>query len=344
MKRVPLLVVCANATARIGSGHVVRCLALAQAWMRQGGEVVFLSYFEESTWAKRLDAAGVSLVALQSDDHNNQVSLTLEALQDFPKAPVVLDGYDFSPQLRREIREAGHWLLCLDDVGSCLNCDALLNQNLGAELLFPAIGYDSHLLLGPRFALLREEFVAWRGWQRPIRLNANRVLVTLGGSDPYNRTYDVVSALRTLDGADWQVRVLLGASYKHDESIFHCIGADQRFEVVHDAQNMPQQLAWADIAVAGAGSVCWELAFMGLPALLLVCADNQRLIAQALKERGFAFNLGEPPWNFSLLSETVKTLASDLAMRRTMGRIGQDLVDGIGADRVAETIARIVVG
>ena len=333
------LIIRADANAHIGSGHLLRCLALAQAWKRRGEAAVFLSCFEESAWAKRLEMADFVCVGLPK---TNSEKPTLEALRAFPKSPVVVDGYEFSPQLRPAIRAAGHWLLCLDDEGFALGCDATLNQNLGAQALFPHSQRSPNFWLGPQFALLREEFISWRGWMRPIQSQARHVLVTLGGSDGDNGTESIVAALKTLSGADWQFRVLLGASNQHETLVRRCIGSDARFEVWRDVQQMPQQLAWAEIAIAGAGSVSWELAFFGVAELLLVTADNQRLIAEELDKIGVARNLGRPPWNLQTVALAVEQLARDVSLRQTMAQRGQQLVDGSGADRVAEFIVRAV--
>jgi spore coat polysaccharide biosynthesis predicted glycosyltransferase SpsG len=106
-----------------------------------------------------------------------------------------------------------------------------------------------------------------------------------------------------------------------------------------DVVNMPELMAWANVAVSAGGSTCWELAFMGLPSVILVLADNQKPIAEGLDRAGVAVNLG---WNGQISAErlagTLIKLASSLDLRQRMSYRGQLLIDGNGSRRVVEIL------
>jgi spore coat polysaccharide biosynthesis predicted glycosyltransferase SpsG/RimJ/RimL family protein N-acetyltransferase len=214
------------------------------------------------------------------------------------------------------------------------HADILLNQNLDTEKLKYNCDSDTALLLGPRYALLRQEFLAWRGWQREIPKAAHKVLVTMGGGDPDNVTGAVIRALSDLPGVE--AVVVVGGSNPNLAALNAAIGdRPSTVRLVANATNMPELMAWADVAVAGAGTTSWELAFMGLPCLLMVLADNQRSVAQVLDRQGVSKSLGggrqiDP----AHLARALGALLLDAGQRGQMSRAGRTLVDGRGAGRV----------
>ena len=110
-----------------------------------------------------------------------------------------------------------------------------------------------------------------------------------------------------------------------------------KVRLLGDPHDIPGLMAWADVAISGAGSTCWELAFMGLPAAVLVLADNQRGIAAGLAEYGTAINLGEAAEaTDAQIADALCSLLGDRGLRARMSRKGKGLIDGRGAERVAE--------
>ena len=252
---------------------------------------------------------------------------------------MVVDGYQFDAGYQQRLKQAGLRLLWLDDDGLTRRyvADFVLNQNLGASAtLYADRAPDTQLLLGPRYVLLRRPFLNWRTWERKIGPAAKKILVTLGGSDAANVTLRILEALpRALA---LEVTVLAGASNPNLESLqTYCSCTGDRLIV--DARNMPELMAWADLAVSAAGSTTWELAFMGLPALLLVLAENQVAAAERLAQAGIFANLG---WHYAgstdLFAERLVELAGEPTRREQMSRKGRALVDGRGAERVVKAM------
>src|SRR5262249_50630857 len=120
---------------------------------------------------------------------------------------LVIDGYQFGGGYQRSLKEAGLWVLVVDDYGHADHycADGVLNQNLHArEGLYGHREPGVRLLLGVRYALLRREFTRWRGWERSIPAEAGKLLVTLGGSDPENVTDKAVRALGRPEAGTWE--------------------------------------------------------------------------------------------------------------------------------------------
>jgi UDP-2,4-diacetamido-2,4,6-trideoxy-beta-L-altropyranose hydrolase len=318
------ILVRADGDAKIGTGHVMRCLALAQAWSKGGGDACFASAQITPSLEQRLleDAAQ-----------------TIDLARELGAAWVVADGYRFGSKYQKQIKAAGFRLLLLDDYGHAEHyyADYVLNQNLSVDRKIYANREPStRLLLGGRHALLRREFAAWRGWNRQIPAIGRKILLTLGGSDRNNMTGDILDALTSLRIDDLEIVAVVGGSSPHAKKL-QAIASNhpKSVRLVVDAFNISELMAWADIAIAAGGTTTWELAFMGLPALLFVLAKNQRLVAEQLHAARLARNLGSRYQSSpkQLLRE-VEMLLNSRATRAEMSRIGRTLVDGSGSERV----------
>jgi UDP-2,4-diacetamido-2,4,6-trideoxy-beta-L-altropyranose hydrolase len=385
-----LLLIRADASPRTGTGHVMRCLALAQAWQRAGGEVQFACAEITPSLEARLESEGFAVQHLtaqpgsasdaeqtihllkasspsalrsptsdhgpQTTDHRPRTT-DLRPPTSAPPSWLVADGYLFDAAYQRAIKDAGLRLLLVDDYGHAehYSADLVLNQNLSARAdLYAAREPSTRLLLGTRYALLRGQFLAYKDWQREIPAVARKVLVTLGGADPDNVTGSVFEALRTLDV---EAKVVVGGSNPHLARLkaelettapdFRPLIADlglptsdlcpppSTLHLIEDAANMPELMVWADIAIAAGGTTGWELAFMGLPSVVIALADNQRDIATALHREALAIALG---WHSEVtvpaIAEAVGAMLSDEIRRRAMSQRGRSLVDGNGIARV----------
>ena len=337
------LFVRADANARIGTGHLMRCLALAQGWKARGGQATFITACESEGLRQRLSDEGFQIITLERlypDPADWEI--TSQALAAQLDAWVVLDGYHFDAAHQRQIKEAGHRLLVIDDTAHLDHyyADVVLNQNINAERLHYSCEPYTRLLLGTRYVLLRSEFLAWREWQREIPKVARKVLVTLGGSDPDNQTLKVIRALQQVDVDGLEAVVVVGASNPHFQELQSAIGNSRlAIRLVRNVTNIPELMASADVAVSAGGSTCWELSFMGLPAILIVTAENQKGIAAGLGEYGTAINLG---WYSNISTDRITYLLKDLLLkndiRKNMSKKGRGLIDGLGVNRVKNKV------
>jgi spore coat polysaccharide biosynthesis predicted glycosyltransferase SpsG len=226
--------------------------------------------------------------------------LGVQAASSVPSgAFVVLDGYHLAAP-------DGRYAVIDDNREAPVDGAALvLNQNLHATAaLYADLPAATRVLLGPEYALLRE------GLPRrsdPIRADVARVLVAMGGTDPAGLTAPIAESL-----TEYDVRVATAANF--------------------DA--LAEMFAWADIAVIAAGTTLWEVGYVGLPAVAIVVADNQRAAAKAADAAGFVVHA-----NMAEVAAIVGTL--DAARRSAMRDAGQALFDGGGAARVADAILAV---
>lgn len=321
----------------MGTGHVMRCIALSQAWQDAGGTAAFA--MAQSTEAVRTRLASeccelknVSCAMGTTDDVERTVTLAQELKCDW----VVVDGYHFGADYQRGLGAAGLKVLFVDDYGHSqhYSADVVLNQNLSSSgKLYSNRESWTRLLLGPRYALLRREFNAWRDWERRILPNCHRVLVTMGGSDERNVTATVIKGLCTAALKDLEATVLVGGSNPHLKELQGIARGAPTIKLVKDVSDVGEFMAAADIAISAAGTTVWELCLLGLPSVLIDVADNQTAVAKELHQRGCAIHIGTDVIP-EVFAQKIEWLCEATEARQSLSRSARELVDGKGATRV----------
>lgn len=335
-----LLVIRADADQRMGTGHVMRMIALGQAWADRGGEVRLLGRIESAPLRARLNAEGFELVDV---DHVHPAPADLAALLEHSAVGgwVALDGYHFDTAYMRAVRTAGRKTLVLDDINNrgIYEADVLLNQNFGAESYVYRVNLEARLLSGPRYAMLRREFrysqAAWNGPHQPLRL-----LVTMGGSDPVNFSATVLRALALLSGHNLMVRLVVGPANPNRIELA-ALAATLRLptELVTPGEDMPEHMAWADLAVTAAGSTCWELAHLGVPMLAFELAENQAGVLAGLTSTGAAVSGGRAAGTTpNCVTAVLDALLRSPQRLAELSARARALVDGQGACRMVHAL------
>lgn len=322
----------------------MRCLALAHALQETGGQVVFVMIAPPSTLVQRLINNQVEVIALPehlsaggSEDAERCAALA----EQTGSLWVVLDGYQFDTKYQRRVKDAGLNLLFVDDYGHAEHyyADLLLNQNIDTLDTFNVKREPyTRMLLGTHYAMLRREFRSGTQPRRVISPHARKLLVTLGGSDPDNATLKVIQALQHLHTTDLEVMVVVGTSNVHYETLVAAARhAPIKVHLQRNVTDMPGLMAWADLAISGGGSTCWEMAYMGLPNMIVLLAENQRGIAEGLEASGASVNMG---WQDQLtpkqIGAQIERLLDARDIRAEMSEAGRGLVDGSGALRVVK--------
>ncbi len=344
-----------DASVAIGTGHVTRCLTLAEALRARGATVRFVCREHTGAAFGLIEAAGFALHKLpvtegkplpagyegwlgeawQQDAAKTTGIIRNEAgVADW----LVADHYGIDFQWESALRPVTHRIMVIDDLADRRHdCDLLLDQNLRSEKtsyrdLVPSTGT---VLLGPTYALLREEFRQAR-MRVSVRKGAVRkIVVFFGGSDPTNETEKSVEALRRLNPKGVEVDVIVGASNPLKGRIaslcedlpymrFHCQVSD-----------MARFLAEADLALGAAGVSSWERLALGVPALVIAVADNQLENMRQLDKQGVAVGLGSSQdVTVEALSRAIGELLAAPRLLSSMSGKALGLVDGEGAHRV----------
>ena len=332
------LLIRTDASVGAGTGHVMRCFALAQAWQDSGGKCLFAMAESTPAVERRLLENGMEVERLGAGDGTAEDANQTGYLAAKESAPwIVVDGYPFCSAYQSAIKEAGFKLLFIDDNvhAESYSADLVLNQNIHAKArLYANREPSTRLLLGPRYAMLRREFRRWRNWPREIPATGRKILVTMGGSDPNNLTARAIEAIRQLSDPSLETVILAGGSNPHLCSMEAAIQKES-MRLIADAADVPEWMKWADVAVAGAGTTLWEMCFLGLPGVLLVLAENQANVAAAADKMGIAWSMGKGTELTSLaIARKLAELLNSREQRTRQSEKGRNLVDGRGAERV----------
>ena len=332
----------ADSSVAMGTGHVMRCLALAQAWQDIGGRAIFAMADSTPGIRARLAAESCELVYISSaagTEEDSRQAITLA--REYNAGSVVVDGYQFGADYQHALKSAGVKILFLDDYGHAEHyfADFVLNQNVTAdESLYQQKEPQTWLLLGPRYSLLRREFSAWKDWTREVSPVVRRLLIMMGGSDAENLTARTIEALSSA-GLDLETTIVVGGSNPHlaalEAEVAH---SGLKIELVRDVTNMAERMARADVALSAAGSTCWELCLLGLPALLVDVAENQTALAKELDRRGCAIHIGSRDVSAEAIAAGLRRLCRDHELRISLFQRSRELVDGNGARRVVSVL------
>ena len=304
----------ADASTHIGTGHVMRCLTLAHLLRRRDADVQFISRLlpghlcdhveREGFRVRRLPEARATSVT--SDDPatwlgtttSEDASETRHALATIgrPADWLVIDNYALDASWGTPLRDQTRRIMVIDDLANRRHdCDLLLDQNYYRDLEHRYDGLvpkHCETLLGPRYALLREEFAQARLHARPRDGRVGRLLVFLGGADPENHTAKVLHAILKVGAPRLRVDVVVGASNPHQDSVRALCDSlgDARFH--RQVGNMAELMLAADLAIGAGGATTWERCLLGLPSLILIIAENQRRTTEDLSALGLVRYVG----------------------------------------------------
>lgn len=335
--RAARLYIRVDATAASGLGHLMRCVALAQAWQDEHGPVTFVGCHDRRV-VDRLRHENIERVALAADlSLGEDLAATIAAIP--PGSPIALDGYGFDPDYQRALDAHGR-LLVIDDLGHwpAYAGRLLVNQNLyGADV--PYREAPPKRLLGPAYVMLERSF-AKAARRTVVTGTARRWLVTLGGSDSPNVTASLAAALAATAAGQRTIRLLVGPLNPHRAKLEQLAAKHANLELLIAPERMRDAFAWADLAVSAAGTTSLQLARLGLPMLLIAIADNQVPVAQSLDRAGAAVYLGRwPAVTVTAVALSARELSADASRRQSLGDNARSLIDGSGAARVCRALA-----
>lgn len=333
MTKSPCLTIRADAGPAMGTGHVMRCLALAQAAQDAGMEVTLAGRASVPWLGERLHRETVAFELVPGEVPSKESPADLLArISGADPDWVVLDGYHFGPDCQKAVRNAGYKLLVIDDYNHLpeYHCDILLNQNIGAAD-FPYRGEIGQKLLGPGYALLRREFLQARqlAQQRPIPEKAAHIILSLGGGDFADFLDRLAPDLALPELTGCILRVIAGKM--PEERIRSALkNCPAKVEVLYAVFDMPALMLWADLCISAGGSTCWELCCLGVPFLTVEVAENQRAICTLLERGKIAPRFSRAGLCLFLRSKAVRQAAVSLSM---------PLVNGCGATALAALLS-----
>lgn len=349
-----------DASFEIGSGHVMRCLALSEALKNQGAEVEFICRKHQGNLINLISSQGFSVHALPVKNNLNQVNKDKKKLLNHAEwlgasqqedseqcysileriNPdwVIVDHYAIDKAWHKSLKPVYRKLMVIDDLADRRHsCDILLDQTYGRK----TIDYE-HLipekcrtLLGSHYALLRPEFARWRKYslQRRSGTELKQLIITMGGVDIGNYTCKILKMISAINlPKDMVIIVVMGETSPHRsevESMAKTMSYSTKIKV--NVNNMAELMAKSDLAIGAAGSTTWERCCLGLPSIQMVIADNQKKIAELLEKAGVIKLLSD----VQMLPEV---LNPPLAWMPRLSLMARQVCDGNGVNRVLEAL------
>lgn len=355
----------ADASVQIGTGHVMRCLTLADELTRQGHECRFVCREHEGHLGDLITSKSYGLTLLPSCSDNEldtkdsrsdnyarwlgvpwqeDARQTLDAVTPWQPDWLVVDHYALDAEWERALANAVGSIMVIDDLANRPHeCALLLDQNLGRvdsdyDGLLPE---ECHRLIGPAYALLRSEFANLRdqSLKRRQHPELKRILIFLGGVDRTNVTGQVLDALaESALPVSTELDIIMGAAAPYLEEIrLKATELPFKATVSVNVTDMAERMCLADLSIGAVGSTSWERCCLGLPAILMVLAENQKSAAEALNRSG-AVIITES--GVGVRTELEKLMSSDSNENRLtrMIQLGSDMVQGDGCARVVNEL------
>jgi UDP-2,4-diacetamido-2,4,6-trideoxy-beta-L-altropyranose hydrolase len=361
-----------DSSALMGTGHLMRCLTLANELRRCGAATAFICRQHDGSVIARAEQEGHTVHRLARPGPSSDTAEDYAAWLGVP-APadaaetllavsgqhydwLVVDHYGLDHEWEQRLRGVVGRLLVIDDLANRRHdCDLLLDQNYFAAATREryrglVAGPSCKLLLGPSYALLRPEYAQLRSVLPPRDGVVRRALIFFGGSDRRNDTKRVLDALCCSQLAELAVDVVIGSNHIDRHAIEEWVAQRSGAALYCGLPSLAGLLARADLAIGGGGSTTWERACLAVPSVIATIADNQIAFSAALDAQGYHVLLGD---SAALSMQDWRTALTDLIndrpRLRRLSTASASLTDGLGAARVAGVMLsrdapRIVLG
>lgn len=336
----------ADANKEIATGHVMRCLSIADELKKRGIDTTFITADHQAD--ELIHSRGHQTICLNSvwNDLEMEISAMRELLGRNSVDKLLVDTYYATDYYLEELSKVTK-VIYMDDLGELTYpVDKIINYNIYG----PKIDYCSltgctkdNLLVGPQYAPLREEFQL----VKPVyREQVKKVLVSTGGADKYNIAGKLLEqVLESSDLSGIEFCVVSGKLNTHYNELLMLVDQSADIHIYSNVVEMSELMCQCDIAISGCGSTMYELCRCGLPIITFSFADNQKPGAQAFDEAGVAINCGDARDGIDALIKNIEGSLTDLignvTLRKSMYEKATCLVDGQGVKRLVDGILKV---
>lgn len=343
-----------DATSQIGTGHFMRCLTLADELKQHGAEIRFISRDLPQHLGEMLKLKGFEFISLLQSNNVEQLDnlahskwlgtsqaedaqASIDALSDKNWDWLIVDHYALDTRWETKLRESAKKIMVIDDIADRQhNCDLLLDQNYYADMEARYIGkVPTHcqLLLGPRYALLRDEFKKWREQVKPRTGSVKSILIFFGGVDSDNYTGQTLDALNEINLENIHIDVVIGAQHPYRSAI-ETIYIKQSYTCHVQTDNMAELMATADLAIGAGGTATWERCCLGLPTLVFCIADNQKAQINDAATKGLLYAQNHDTKVSSVIKTHLTALINNSCLRHHISNNALQEIDPNGKSRL----------
>ncbi len=353
------IIIRADGNARIGAGHLMRCLTIADAF-EEKDSVGFLCADEDSAvlirdkgytaWVLHSDytdmesewSAWKSLFSrnIQEQENRKTTEIVKGDKPDSIDWVILVDSYYVTNAYLTKLKKFGK-VVILDDMAKIpwnadivINYNAFANQEMYRALQSP---YMTQYYTGGSYIPVRKEFC---GRNYSVRENVENILITTGGGDCDNIAGQILECIRS---ESCHYHVVTGRFNPHYDTLLGLTTKHSNIHIYHDVKDMAHLMEQCDLAVTAGGTTIYELSAIGVPFVCFAYAENQEKLTEYIGENriagyGGAFHK-EPEHTLAAIRAQINDLARDFELRQRYSRAEQELVDGQGAARIAEVLS-----
>ncbi|MFC1744000.1 UDP-2,4-diacetamido-2,4,6-trideoxy-beta-L-altropyranose hydrolase [Candidatus Riflebacteria bacterium] len=344
----PDLLIRADADPEMGTGHVMRCLAIAQTWENLGGRSTFLGHWKNPYLQERVVTPKIDFIEIiKPYTKHKDLKITLSQLNRLKRKTgqkpwLILDGYHFSDDFQKAIKESNFPLLVLDDTVNLKKyyADIILNPNFHCKKLIYPVSAETLILSGPEFFPLRKEFLKISGRKKFFSSRAKKILITLGGSNQAQLLRKIVKA--AIEFSFWALELTVIYNEElPDENVFIKKAKIKGHKIIF-LKSVPQMAALMkemDLIITAAGTTLLEASFLGIPCLTGYLARNQKINESGFKIAGAAISIGS--WRRASIKK-IRTNLFELILeskkRRVLSKNAKQIVAGKGAHYLSQLL------
>ena len=354
------IVIRTDASFTIGSGHIMRCLTLAALLRGRGADVLFICREHDGHFCNVIEEQGFSVCRLPTPTvvfhvendlsvYNGWLGATWQ--EDFEQTRsvinqigvkpdwLVVDHYALDISWESKLSEMVGRIMVIDDLADrSHNCNILLDQNLVADMYTrysEKVPASCNLLIGAEYALLQPIYTELHDRSSVREGKIRRILIFFGGADNDNLTGRILAVFLSLNQFDVKLDVVVSQGSVHLESIRKQVLGKDNINLYNGLPTLAPLMVKADLAIGAGGATNWERLCLGLPALIITIADNQRLVAEELNARGLVKLLGHKDQidDASIFNTLKSILARSLEPEWSIRC--RNVLDGTGANLVA---------
>jgi UDP-2,4-diacetamido-2,4,6-trideoxy-beta-L-altropyranose hydrolase len=315
----------------IGMGHIMRTLVIAKE-LSKTNEVFYIcaDSNEYEKGINKILSEGFQIKFI------NQVSMK-ENMKIINADVLITDSYNVDEDYFNFTKKQFSKTVYIDDTNLFyFNVDIIINQNIGAENLDYKCNKDTKLLLGSKYAMLRNEFR--NNYTIKLKKNVKEIMITLGGADPFNVTEKILSYVYD---AKYNYHVVIGPSFQYT-------GFIQKYDndniIFYNNANMFDIMSKCDIAISACGSTLYEFCACGIPVIGILIAENQKLTTEKLEKIGAIKNIGwYNEFSKNILLNSISSMDKNLKLREKMRNVSLSIIDGVGVNRICSELLTFII-
>lgn len=325
----------ADGGSNIGMGHIMRCMAISKELLERNIDVFFISKFCKEVNDIFINQ-DIKFINIYSENLDDEIFEIEKIIKDYNIDCIITDSYNLSNDYLFKIKKYLRLLISIDD-NSLYNypSDIIINGNIYAnDLNYKLIDKDTKLLLGSQYCILRNEFR--KNFNFRVKEKVENILVTMGGSDINNFTPFVLETIKELN---ININVIIGKSFECINKIQEISKKYNNINLIYNPSNISEIMKNNDIAISASGSTAYELCKVGVPAILIVQAENQENIACEFDKKGIMINMGYfSDLKKDELLEKVKFLIDNKGVRYKMNNLSKNIIPDDGVKNIVDSI------